>query len=62
MASKCDSATEVSDASHDVRWRTLRDRDELPYEFAFLDDTITPDDIDRTKELSRQLKWNNTGK
>jgi hypothetical protein len=56
------NATEVSDASHDVRWRTLRDRDELPYEFAFLDNSVTQNDIDRTKQLSWQLKWNNIGK
>ena len=51
------NATEVSDASHDVRWRTLRDKDYLPYEFAFLDGELTKEDIEETKRLAHDLKW-----
>jgi len=51
------NATEVSDASHDVRWRTLQHRDPMPYEFAFLDDGITESDIARTKQLASELRW-----
>jgi Protein of unknown function (DUF4065) len=52
------NAVEVSDASHDVRWRTLLDRDPLPYEFAFLDNSeLTKDDLSRGRELAEQLKW-----
>jgi hypothetical protein len=52
------TATEVSDASHDVRWRTLEHRDPIPYEFAFLsDDPITPEEIERTRELADKFGW-----
>ena len=52
------TATEVSDASHDVRWRTLEHRDPIPYEFAFLsDDLITPEEIERTRELADKFGW-----
>jgi Protein of unknown function (DUF4065) len=51
------NATEVSDASHDIRWRTLRHKDPIPYEFAFLSDEITLDDVERTKELASELGW-----
>ncbi|MCI0555018.1 MAG: hypothetical protein L0287_29065, partial [Anaerolineae bacterium] len=51
------NATEVSDASHDVRWRTLRHRDAIPYEFAFLSDDITVDDVEKTKQLASELGW-----
>ncbi|MGH6840192.1 MAG: Panacea domain-containing protein [Methylocella sp.] len=51
------NATEVSDASHDVRWRVLQHKDPMPYEFAFLDDEITNSDIERTAELARELGW-----
>lgn len=52
------TATEVSDASHDVRWRTLCDKDPLPYEFAFLsDEPPTQGDIDRFNELNSQHHW-----
>lgn len=51
------SATEVSLISHDVRWRTLNDRDALPYDMAYLDDEITDDDRVRTEQLARELGW-----
>ncbi len=51
------TATEVSDASHDVRWRTLNDKDFLPYEFAFLDNDITDEDRIRSEQLARELGW-----
>ncbi|HLL26340.1 MAG TPA: Panacea domain-containing protein [Xanthobacteraceae bacterium] len=52
------NATEASNASHDIRWRVLNDRDDLPYEFAFLsDEPVTDDDVKRTKELAREWKW-----
>lgn len=55
------TATEVSDASHDVRWKTLNNRDLVPYEFAFLDSEITDDDRVRTEELGRELGWQTNG-
>jgi Protein of unknown function (DUF4065) len=52
------TATEVSDASHDVRWRTLEHLDPIPYEFAFLsDDQITQEEIERTRELADKFGW-----
>jgi hypothetical protein len=55
------NAGEVSDASHDVRWRVLNDKERLPYEFAFLDDSLTEDDIAKTRELAERLKWTPSG-
>ena len=51
------TATEVSDASHDIRWRTLNLRDFLPYEFAYLDNELTSDDEARSIELAQQFGW-----
>jgi hypothetical protein len=52
------NATEVSDASHDVRWRVLCDRDTMPYEFAFLsNEKITAEEVERTRELAKQFGW-----
>lgn len=51
------NAAEVSDASHDVRWRTLQHKDDMPYEFAFLRDDITDADVERTKQLASELGW-----
>lgn len=52
------TAAEVSDASHDIRWRVLEDRDGLPYEFAFLsNEFVTELDISRTRELASELGW-----
>lgn len=52
------SAPEVSNASHDVRWRTLALRDEIPYEAVFLSDAgLTQNDIKRTRELADEFGW-----
>jgi hypothetical protein len=52
------TATEVSDASHDVRWRVLQLRDDLPYEFAYLSsDPVLASDIQRTRELAERFGW-----
>jgi hypothetical protein len=51
------TATEVSDASHDVRWRTLNNEDHIPYEFAFLANELTENDEARTRELAAELGW-----
>lgn len=52
------NATEVSNASHDVRWRVLQERDSLPYEFAFLsDDSVSEAEDRRTRELAAELGW-----
>lgn len=52
------TATQVSDASHDIRWRTLNNRDDLPYEFAFLsNDPISDGEIERTEELAAEFGW-----
>jgi hypothetical protein len=52
------TATEVSDASHDVRWRTLHHKDDMPYEFAFLsDEQITDEEIEITNELASRFGW-----
>lgn len=52
------TATEVSDASHDVRWRILNMRDSMPYELAYLDSSgVSEEDNRRTSELASQLGW-----
>lgn len=52
------TAGEVSDASHDIRWRVLNLRDLLPYEFAFLsNEAVTPREIERTAELAQRFGW-----
>jgi Protein of unknown function (DUF4065) len=51
------TAGEVSDASHDVRWRTLNNQDHIPYEFAFLGEGLTEDDERKTNELAAELGW-----
>jgi hypothetical protein len=52
------SAEEASNASHDVRWRTLRLEDRIPYEATFLsDDELSEEDLTRTKELADEFGW-----
>jgi hypothetical protein len=52
------TATDVSDASHDVRWKILCDKDPIPYEFAFFsNEPPTDDDIRRTFELNKEHNW-----
>jgi hypothetical protein len=55
------NAGEVSDASHDVRWRVLYDKERLPYEFAFLDDSLTQNDLDIARDLAARFQWRPTG-
>jgi hypothetical protein len=55
------NAGDVSDASHDVRWRVLRHQDKLPYEFAFLVDSLTQGDIEKAAELAERFKWPSIG-
>lgn len=52
------NGTEVSDASHDIRWKVMNLKDAMPYELAFLsNETFTPRDQQRTSELARELGW-----
>jgi hypothetical protein len=52
------SADEVSNASHDVRWRTVKLQDLIPYEATFLSQgPLTDDDIARTKQLANEYGW-----
>lgn len=52
------SARDVSDASHDIRWRAVNMRDTLPYEFAFLsNEAVTEADNKRTAELAKEFGW-----
>lgn len=52
------NATEVSDASHDIRWLTLSHKDDIPYEFAFLsNEPVTERDVERTRELADRFGW-----
>lgn len=52
------NASEVSDASHDIRWRLLNMQDLLPYEFAFLsNEPVTEAEIERTRELAEEFGW-----
>lgn len=52
------NAAQVSDASHDIRWRTMQHKDPMPYELAYLsDESISNHENDRTKELANQFGW-----
>lgn len=52
------SAAEVSDASHDIRWKITNLYENIPYETVALDDTQPTDsDIARTRELAEQYGW-----
>lgn len=49
---------EVSDASHDIRWKVLNNQDDMPYEFAYLsNEAVTPAEIERTRELAGTHGW-----
>lgn len=50
------NGTEVSNASHDVRWAVMQINDPMPYELAFLSND-PPSDLDRqhAEELARRL-------
>jgi len=52
------SADDVSNASHDVRWRTVRLKDLIPYDAAFLSqDPLSEDDLSRTAALAHEHGW-----
>ncbi|MGB3653418.1 MAG: Panacea domain-containing protein [Rivularia sp. (in: cyanobacteria)] len=52
------TGSQVSDASHDIRWRLLNLKDPMPYELAYLsDEQLTNRDIRRTDELAIELGW-----
>jgi hypothetical protein len=52
------NATEVSNASHDVRWRVLQHKDPVPYEFAYLADyPVTEAEERRIQELAARFAW-----
>ncbi|QJD16809.1 Panacea domain-containing protein [Paracoccus sanguinis] len=52
------SATAISEASHDIRWRALQMYDDMPYQFASLSNApLTQRDRQRTEELKRKYGW-----
>ena len=52
------NGTQVSDASHDIRWRVLHLNDAMPYELAHLsDEPVTDTDTRRTTELAARFGW-----
>lgn len=52
------NASEVSNASHDIRWLTLQNKDPMPYEMAYLsNDPLSQVDRARTRELAAELGW-----
>ncbi|PDQ17331.1 hypothetical protein CN311_30580 [Mesorhizobium sanjuanii] len=52
------NAAEVSNASHDIRWKVLELKDDIPYEFAYLsNEDVTSQDIARTHELAAEHGW-----
>ena len=52
------NAREVSDASHDVRWRVLNHKDPVPYEFAYLSsEPVSEAENNRTVQLAQELGW-----
>ena len=52
------SAAEISDLSHLMAWKSVRDKESIPYEAAFLsDDPLSEYDRSRTAELAHELGW-----
>ncbi|QFT60431.1 hypothetical protein FIU94_16495 [Sulfitobacter sp. THAF37] len=52
------TGSQVSDVSHDVRWRVMNLGDAMPYELAFLsDEKPTEKDRKRTDELAAEFGW-----
>ncbi len=52
------NGTEVSNASHDIRWKTLQMDDPMPYELAYLsNEAITEHDRRRTEALAAEFAW-----
>ena len=55
---KGDTAEEVSRRTHGVAWEVARNQELIPYEAALLaDEGITADDIIRSRQLKRELAW-----
>ncbi|AUH32727.1 Panacea domain-containing protein [Paracoccus tegillarcae] len=51
-------AVEISEASHDVRWRALQMRDTMPYSYVALSNkAVTANEITRTEELKEKYNW-----
>ena len=52
------TAEEVSDASHDIIWKTRNDGDAIPYEAIYLSNgDVTPQEIERTRQLAKEFAW-----
>lgn len=52
------SATDTSDLSHDIRWKTVELNTLMPYDMAWMsDEPITEYDIKRTEELAKKYGW-----
>jgi hypothetical protein len=52
------NAEEASNASHDVRWRTVQLEDPIPYEAAFISqEPLTEGDLARTARLADEYGW-----
>lgn len=52
------TAAEVSDASHDIRWSALTDKDPMPYELVHLSgEPLSDAEQSRTRELAKELGW-----
>ncbi|MEM0946284.1 MAG: Panacea domain-containing protein [Pseudomonadota bacterium] len=51
------TAGQVSDDSHDIRWRALTHQDLVPYEFAFLNSEVTDADKKDAATLADRFGW-----
>jgi len=51
------TSEEVSEDSHDIRWHALQDKDLVPYEFAFLSDTVSNKDKEDAANLAERFGW-----
>lgn len=52
------TATEISEASHDIRWRALRMKSDMPYQYAGLSNAgLTKAEIAKTVELKEHYNW-----
>jgi hypothetical protein len=55
---KGDTAAEASERTHGIAWEVASNQQLIPYESALLsDEGVTPDDIIRTRQLKRELAW-----
>lgn len=52
------SAAQISEASHDVRWRALQMEDAMPYNFVALSSSaVSRQEVGRTEELKQRHGW-----